>query len=177
MKPFVDWCSHAYRNYPNFRFQHIDVYNKHYNPDSKNEAKNYRFPFKDESFDLIYMTSVFTHMRKPDVENYLKEVSRMLKRGGICFITYFLINEETLKCIDSGLSTRKFKKLDDVTYTDSPSLPEKAIALQEDYIRQIYKKCDLELLDGNPVYGAWRNPNEMNRRVEHNQDRISAYKK
>ena len=44
--------------------------------------------------------SVFTHMRRREVANYLSEISRVLKPNGKCYITYFLINEETLGCLD-----------------------------------------------------------------------------
>jgi len=36
------------------------------------------------------------------MRHYLSEVSRVLKRGGRCFITFFLINEESLGMIEAG---------------------------------------------------------------------------
>jgi SAM-dependent methyltransferase len=41
----------------------------------------YRFPFVDESFDIVLSTSVLEHARNPD--EYLKEIFRVLKPGGV----------------------------------------------------------------------------------------------
>ncbi len=40
----------------------------------------YRFPFDDESFDVVVSTSVLEHARNPD--EYLMEIRRVLKPGG-----------------------------------------------------------------------------------------------
>jgi len=45
-------------------------------------------------------------MFTPDMENYLKEISRVLKPGGRCFITYFLLNNESEKLIKTGKSSQ-----------------------------------------------------------------------
>jgi SAM-dependent methyltransferase len=175
MKPFVDWCSKAYQNYPNFRFQHIDVFNLYYNKLSITQPKDYTFPFPDNHFDFIFLTSVFTHMRTTDVDNYLKEIARMLRPGGISFITYFLINAETLKLIEQQKSHREFQLLEEHLYTDNPQIPESAIALDEDFVIQLYQKHNL-VIDKNGVhYGRWRNPNEL-KRIKHGQDRVIARK-
>jgi ubiquinone/menaquinone biosynthesis C-methylase UbiE len=40
------------------------------------------FPFEKESFDLVFMRSVFTQMPAPDLERYVKEISRVLAPDG-----------------------------------------------------------------------------------------------
>ena len=36
-------------------------------------------------------------MLSADMENYLKQIARVLKPGGRCLITYFLLNPESAK--------------------------------------------------------------------------------
>ena len=61
----IKWCQkNISRRFPNFRFQLADVYNKAYNPYGKYKASDYKFPYEDESFDFVFLTSVFTHLLK-----------------------------------------------------------------------------------------------------------------
>ncbi len=103
--PSVEWCQKTYTSrYPNFRFHFSDIYNKEYNPDGKFKASEYRFPFESASFDFVFLTSVFTHMLPQDMENYLSEIARVLKSDGRVFITYFLLNPESLELIRANAS-------------------------------------------------------------------------
>jgi SAM-dependent methyltransferase len=65
----VDWCQRQISSrFPNFHFTRADVYNKHYNPTGRYQARDYRFPYEDSSFDFVFLTSVFTHMLAGDVD-------------------------------------------------------------------------------------------------------------
>lgn len=175
MKPFVKWCNSAYRKYPNFNFKHINVFNQKYNRFSFRRAESFRFPFEDNRFDFIYLTSVFTHMLEAEVDNYLSEISRMLKQGGISFITYFLINGVTQKLLDLELPNHKFVRCSKNSYTSNPSVPVSAMAFDETYILSLYKKHKLVIDKDGIIYGKWRDPANMNS-VIHNQDRVIARK-
>ncbi len=51
----ITWCKNnisTRRN--NFHFEHVDIYNQFYNPDGKEDASQYKFPYEDESFDFIF---------------------------------------------------------------------------------------------------------------------------
>ncbi len=91
----IEWAT---RNisaaHPHFRFQHAHIYNKYYNILDGCPSTEYRFPYEAESFDFVFLGSVFTHMLRADVEHYLDEIARVLKPGGRCFITYYLLNDE-----------------------------------------------------------------------------------
>lgn len=67
--------------YPNFYFYKADLNNKLYNPGGKLKTENYQFPFSDGSFDLIFHTSLFTHLAPKDTLQVIKETSRLLKKG------------------------------------------------------------------------------------------------
>jgi ubiquinone/menaquinone biosynthesis C-methylase UbiE len=48
---------------PNFRFRHVDVLNRFYNPEGRIQPDEFQFPYPDESFDFVFLTSVFTRYR------------------------------------------------------------------------------------------------------------------
>ena len=109
VKEFIDWLqANVTPRYPNFRFRHANVWNSSYNPNGEIGALKYKFPYGNESFDVVYLGSVFTHMLPQDLENYLSEISRMLKPGGRCMISYFLLTPETQSRIDQKLSKMNF---------------------------------------------------------------------
>lgn len=98
VKKGINWCRKQISSrYPNFTFKHIDLKNDLYNVKTDREAKNFSFPYPDESFDCIALTSVFTHMMPEDVDNYLGQIARVMKSGGKCLATFFLINPEIEK--------------------------------------------------------------------------------
>lgn len=98
VKMGIDWCQkHITKSFPNFHFTHIDLKNDLYNLSTAEEAKRFVFPYNDNEFDLIILTSVFTHMLPDDVDNYLGQIRRVLKDSGKCFATFFVLNERALK--------------------------------------------------------------------------------
>lgn len=151
----IAWCQENITSrYPNFRFQVADVYNKEYNPKGTVGASEYKFPYEDESFDFVILTSVFTHMLPDEVSNYLSEISRVMKPGGRAMITYFLLNQESLQLIESGMSAIDFRYDFGVYRVKEKSTPEAAVAYQEGFIRSLYKENGLEI--GEPIrYGRW----------------------
>ncbi|QQO57661.1 MAG: class I SAM-dependent methyltransferase [Thiohalocapsa sp. PB-PSB1] len=151
----IKWCqSRISPKFSNFYFQHSDVYNKHYNPNGKIQAQNYRFPFDDESFDFVFLTSVFTHMLPSDLENYLSEISRVLKHEGKCLITFFILNEESENLVRSGSSSLNFNHKMQGCMTISENDPERAIAYSEEFIFRLFKKYGLQI--SLPIhYGSW----------------------
>jgi SAM-dependent methyltransferase len=80
------------RRHSNFRFVWANVRNTHYNPEGKIEADTYRFPYDDESFDVVFAASVFTHMQPANVAHYVRESARVLRRGGRCLFSFFLLD-------------------------------------------------------------------------------------
>jgi ubiquinone/menaquinone biosynthesis C-methylase UbiE len=153
-KAGVDWCREKITlRCPNFHFQQIDVYNKCYNPLGKYQASEYKFSFARESFSFVMLGSVFTHMLPRDVENYLSEVYRVLTKSGRCLISYFLLNEESLRLIGANESTLDLKYVFDEYRTISRDVPELAIALDERLIRGMYSKLGLKIMRLD--YGSW----------------------
>jgi ubiquinone/menaquinone biosynthesis C-methylase UbiE len=152
----ITWCKkNITPAYPYFHFQHVDIYNKAYNKKGKYKSSEYRFPYPDESFDFVFLTSVFTHMLPADLENYVSEISRVMKKGGKCLITYFLINQESLAGIKDKKSKFSFAyQFNEHCRLDNEKTPESAIAYREEYIRELYKRNGFSIT--SPIlYGGW----------------------
>ncbi|MDG5814183.1 class I SAM-dependent methyltransferase [Chitinispirillales bacterium ANBcel5] len=155
VKEGIDWCSSRItKNFSNFHFLHSNVYNKAYNEKGTILASEYSFPFENNHFDFIYLTSVFTHMLPADLQNYLSEISRVLKTGGKCLITYFIFNKETETLVQSGLTTQKFIYKLDGCLTTNKDIPEAAVAYREEVVRDMYRKLNLKIIE--PIHwGSW----------------------
>lgn len=46
----------------------------------------------DGSFDVVYAASVFTHLVPLVAANYLKESRRVLRKGGLCLFSFFVLD-------------------------------------------------------------------------------------
>jgi SAM-dependent methyltransferase len=151
----ISWCSRKITpKYPNFQFQLADVANQNYNPKGAFRAAEYTFPYEDMSFDFVFLGSVFTHMLPQEVERYLSEIRRVLKAGGKSLSTYFLLTSKSLDRIEQGGSTLSFTHSGRGFRSISDKVPEIAVAYEESYIKSLYVKNRLVLIE--PIkYGTW----------------------
>lgn len=84
----VDWCKRHIET-PTMKFIRTNAQNARYNPSGKEHGDKLRLPFGAESFDIIYLYSVFSHLTEEDVIDYLAEFARVLSREGAVFLTAF----------------------------------------------------------------------------------------
>ncbi len=125
-----------------------------YNPQGKFKALDYQFPYANESFDFVFLTSVFTHLQPLEMEHYLLEIARVLRKNGRCFITFFLLNEESLQLVEAKKSSRDFKFDLGEYCIENENVPEAAVAYDETFIKELYRKYNLEIK--LPIYyGSW----------------------
>jgi ubiquinone/menaquinone biosynthesis C-methylase UbiE len=140
----VKWCSeNIVGEHDNVHFWHSDVVNGEYNPKGKIEAVDFRFPFEDETFDVVVLDSVFTHMVPADVEHYLAEITRVLKSGGRCFATFFLLTEKSRALMSNKNSTTNFRHNLGAYSVTSTKVPELAVAYEEQYVSELYARLGL----------------------------------
>lgn len=145
----------------NFHFTWADVQNTHYNPAGAHRAANYRFPYPDERFDIVFAASVFTHMTPENTANYFREASRVLRPGGCCLFSFFLLDhyqESTLRPI--GFNKQDF----DLVHPYPPGTGGCAVAFPEDpermtgyrlsYLRELAESAGLRL-PSPPLPGYW----------------------
>ena len=152
----IAWCESAIsKRYPNFRFHRIDVANKGYRPEGKTHAASYRFPYDSNSFDLVFLKSVFTHMLADEVPNYLAEVARVTRPCGRCLITFFLIDEESQQLLAEGKAKRSFPFDYGVYRVENQDRPNNAVAYNEAFVRDLYRQSSLQIEE--PIHlGSWR---------------------
>ena len=151
----IEWCrKNITPKYPNFHFRLADVFNRFYNPHGKYGASEYKFPYLNESFDFAFAYSLLTHMLPEDMEHYLSETARVLKTGGRCVITFFLLNEKSLQSINAGQSHMDFKYDFGKYRTINPNIPEDAICYDEAFVLGLYDKYGLAI-KGPIHYGSW----------------------
>jgi SAM-dependent methyltransferase len=81
----IAWCQQKITaKHPNFRFQVTNIYNPCQSGKGRQKAHEYRFPYEDESFDAVFLASVFTYFVPKEMTRYVSEISRVLKKGGRC---------------------------------------------------------------------------------------------
>ena len=153
--PSIEWCRRRITPArPNFEFARIDVRSAAYNPDGRHAPEDYVFPFEDGSFDAVLLKSVFTHMLPGAVENYLREVARLLSARGRALATFFLLNARQESLARDGLNRIDFKYGEGVWRHAYRESPESAVAYSEDFILDLLSKHGLRLK--RPIiYGSW----------------------
>jgi SAM-dependent methyltransferase len=137
-----------------FRFHFLDVQNNEYNPTGSSRADSYKFPYADNEFDVIFLVSVFTHMLTNDVENYIAEISRMLKPGGVCMLTTFLMDKGRQS---KGMSF-PYKEMDH--YFFDRVLPEVAVGYSAKFFITHFSSQGLVQIH-DVLWGSWRNSSQV----------------
>jgi SAM-dependent methyltransferase len=180
----IEWAhTQITPRHPSFRFQLVDVRNDEYSPGAGGDAASFRFPFRDEDFDLTVATSLYTHMFPFQIVNYLTETVRVLRPGGRSLATFFLLNEESEAAIAKGVRLplgagggllELSADLDDGHggryRTRDPRRPEARIVLHEEDVVALYERAGLTIREIR--YGRWVGPRKGG--GEHAQDVIVA---
>ena len=156
-RAMIRWCQReiAARR-PDFEFAWAPVYNQKYNPFGTISAAQYRFPYEDASFDFVFATSLFTHLVRAETEHYLRETARVLRPGGTCLLTFFLLDEHAEAEMAAGRASFDFRHPIEGGFTTDPGQPEEAIAFRAEDLRQMLTAAGLELRE--PIhFGLWSN--------------------
>jgi SAM-dependent methyltransferase len=149
----IAWCqAHITPLFPNFRFQFTPLFNTAYNPDpSLPSAADFPFPYQNESFDFVLAHSVFTHLVPDAASNYLREISRVLRPGGLTYSTWFLFFDGGYSHESSNMFSRdpsgKFA-------VQAPSVPEAAVGFSETFVREEYASHGLNIVE--PIHPGFK---------------------
>jgi len=132
----IRWCQdNISSRRPNFKFERFDLQNQRYNPRGAIGSTDFVFPYEDDSFSFSIATSVFTHMPRAEVRHYLKQIARVLRRGGRAFCTAFMMTpeaDEALRTFKRGLT---FDHMIGENPTHSIAEPLMAVAQTEGALR------------------------------------------
>lgn len=153
MPAVIRWCRRITAAYPNFRFQLVDVKSDRYHRAGGLEAASFRFPYADQSFDFVVLTSVFTHLMPTDMENYLGETARVLKPGGKALLGFYLLSPAKRAQIAAGGGALGFPHEGDGYWAELPQEPEAAIAYDEARILALADAFGLDIAASYP--GEW----------------------
>jgi SAM-dependent methyltransferase len=80
--PAIAWCCEAFQHFPNFRFEHLDVYSSVYNANGTMPPENTVLPVDDGTADVVICASLFTHLLEAAFVRYLSEIARILAPNG-----------------------------------------------------------------------------------------------
>ncbi len=148
----VKWCrQNITSRFPNFKFQYIELDNDLYRSAGA-DAASFVFPYEDDNFDFIVLSSVFTHMLPDEVANYLREIGRVLRPGGICFATFFVWNEASAK-VDQQNPTFAFPYDHGHYRLMDERVASANVAYDEHYLHQLISQAKLNLQQ--TFYGYW----------------------
>lgn len=154
MRSHVDWAaSNLTPMRPNFTFRHVDLYNRHYNRRGRLRADAFAFPHADAAFDLVFLTSVFTHLPGREVRHYLGEIARVLKPGGRCLATLFLLNDTSRGLIKAGRAAEPLRHRWGDGCVSRRLMPEWAVGFDEPAVRAWIADHGLAVRDVR--YGGW----------------------
>ncbi len=93
-------------------------------------------------------------MLAPDLENYVSEISRVLKPGGRCFITFFLLDPDSEDGTRTGRSALHLRHQIGDARVERAEVPEAAVAFRETYVRSLFSTNKLEIVE--PIrFGRW----------------------
>jgi SAM-dependent methyltransferase len=151
----IHWCrAQISARRENFSFVFADIRNDEYNPRGTIAADEYEFPCDDASIDFAFATSVFTHMRRSAVANYLDQIHRSLRPGGRAMLSFFIIDEVNRRFLSEGKTSLDFREWTDDTYTIDLRTPERAIAYSEELVVDLCSTARLQI--SHPIfYGSW----------------------
>jgi len=133
-KEMLNWCS---RNFDPERFEfHLSSHaNKAYRTGS-NENSYYALPLGDETADLVFSTSLFTHLLENELINYCQESYRVLKPNGHMAMYCFSMDHLPASFGDRHTFQHRIGN----AYVESLSVPEAAVAYEEQFLFSTAKK-------------------------------------
>ncbi len=149
----IKWCnSRIKKDFPNFNFTYVPLENDLYN-NSKNQASKFVFPYENDTFHKVFLFSVFTHMQIDEIENYLKEIERVLKPDGYCLATFFIYNEKTEKEISDKNKFAFPVKKDGYRLMDE-KVKSANVAISESKLEEMISNTNLSKI--NLIHGYWK---------------------
>lgn len=161
----VRWCTEQItRRYPNFRFTYVPLANDLYREDGS-DAASFRFPYENDRFDFAIANSLFTHMLPGEVDNYLGEIRRVLRPGGKCFASFFILND-TSKKLMADQPEFQFRYDYGHYFLFDEKVKSANVGYEEGFLRKIAEKNGLSIAATH--YGFW--PGRPQRECEDFQD-------
>ena len=147
---------------PNFKFFSYDIFSHTYNrKESAILPEKFKFPFPNDSFDVVIASSVFTHLLPTALKNYVSEIRRVLSPKGRCFISFFVEQNKPISGDKwkEAYAESRFHQMNDSIENSSctvldPANPDIFVRYNLSYLNQVFKESGLVPLK-EPMYGKW----------------------
>jgi len=150
----VEWCQAAYKPFANFTFVHAPIGYVNVRGAAPIEGEDYVFPYADGSVDVAFSVSVYTHLSQPVVDHYLAETSRVLRPGGVCVNTFFVIDDFAVDAMPAGRADRSYLDQGNGTFLCDPRNPNLGIGFAPDVITSLHTRHALSIV--TPMrFGTW----------------------
>jgi SAM-dependent methyltransferase len=167
----IAWLDAEYApRLPGFRFDLLDVQSTRYRPDGADSAERVRFPYDDAAFDVACAFEVFMHLSLAGVANYLAEVARVLRPGGLAVVTFMAVYPDETEPRHAG---RTFAAIADGVYTRFPDRAAMSMGYDVALIRRLLTDAGLE--EVGAIKGHWHTPlRKVVEQPAHNCDLFAA---
>jgi SAM-dependent methyltransferase len=145
----ITWCSQNISSiYNNFNFKHIDLKNQSYNPNgSIMSVDDIIFDYKENYFDFIFATSLFTHLQQKETEKYLRELHKLAIPGCKLYLTFFTcesIETFSSKHIDDNHIYFQDSDVSWVAYKDKPN---RMVIYKLEYLRKLFPNTGFKVVE------------------------------
>lgn len=145
----VKWCQkYIASQYSHFNFTYIPLHNDLYTKTGQT-ATNFQFPYPSAAFDKAVLLSVFTHMLPAEVANYIAEIKRVLKKGGRCYATFFIMNEASQRMMTDQFN---FPYEYDDHFLMDQKVQSANVAYRESYLIALFQKEGFKM---NAIHYGW----------------------
>jgi SAM-dependent methyltransferase len=136
----IDWLNTNYApRLPGFRFDFLDVYNESYRPSGSDNPEQVRFPYEDEQFDVVCAFEVFMHVSLDAVRHYLREITRVLRPGGLAVVTFVGVYPDEQVSFDA-----EYVQVGEGIYTTRPDRVSSDMAYDVELVRAALTDAGLE---------------------------------
>ncbi len=153
MKLGAEWCTkNITPRFSNFRFQYVGLHNDLYNSGGI-DAATYTFGYPSDSFDMACAISVFSHMVDNEVENYLSESYRVLKKGGKLIATFFVMDQDSLSAMEGDYKGFKFDSEYQNYYLMDKNVTSANVCFKKHYLNAIIAKSGFTIQ--TMTRGSW----------------------
>ena len=150
----VAWCQRAYAAFGNFSFTHAPVGYVNVRGSAPTRGEEYVFPYPEATIDLAFSVSVYTHLGRAIIDHYLAETSRVLRPGGMCVNTFFVIDDFAVEAMSAGSADRSYVDQGGGAYLCDPGNPNLGIGFTPDVITSLHGSHGLGVVP--PLrFGGW----------------------
>ena len=136
----VDWLNANYApRLPGFRFDYLDIWNELYHPKGAVRPEEARFPYEDDRFDVACAFEVFMHVSLDGFRNYLREIARVVRPGGLAVLTLVAVHPGEPPSLDE-----EYVQVGEGIWSSSPNRTASNMAYDIDLARTALTDAGLE---------------------------------